>query len=96
MQESCTSGSVRVEPREGLLYSTTSALCGVFTSKDEVYTQKAHRRKHYAENLVYQVTKIVEDAGYTPMLYTNADYVASNACYEKIGYVLRGKLCTLG
>ena len=47
-------------------------------------------------DLVYQVTKIVEDAGYTPMLYTNADYAASNACYEKIGYVLRGKLCTLG
>jgi len=26
----------------------------------------------------------------------DADYVASNACYEKIGYVLRGKLCTIG
>lgn len=26
------------------------------------------------------------------MLYTDADYVASNACYEKIGYVLRGKV----
>ena len=33
--------------------------------------------------------------GYTPMLYTNADYTASNACYSKIGYVLRGKLCTI-
>ena len=29
------------------------------------------------------------------MLYTNANYPASNACYQKIGYVLRGKLCTL-
>ena len=29
------------------------------------------------------------------MLYTDADYAASNACYEKIGYVLRGKLCTI-
>ena len=61
-----------------------------------VLTHPDHRRKHYAENLVYQVTQKVIDAGLTPMLYTNADYVASNACYEKIGFVLRGKLCTIG
>ena len=30
-----------------------------------------------------------------PMLYTDADYVASNACYEKIGFILRGNLCTM-
>lgn len=60
-----------------------------------VYTREEHRRKHYAEQLVYQVTKMVQDAGYMPMLYTDADYVASNACYEKIGYILRGKLCTI-
>ena len=61
-----------------------------------VYTLKEFRRKHYAEHLVYQVTKIVQDSGYLPMLYTDADYVASNKCYEKIGYILRGKLCTIG
>lgn len=61
-----------------------------------VYTREEYRRKHYAENLVYQVSKMAKDAGYMPMLYTNADYAASNACYEKIGYVLRGKLCTIG
>ena len=61
-----------------------------------VYTRQEARRKHYAENLVYHVTKIAENAGFTPMLYTDADYVASNACYEKIGYVCRGKLCTIG
>jgi predicted GNAT family acetyltransferase len=33
---------------------------------------------------------------WVPMLYTNADYTASNACYEKIDYVLQGKLCTIG
>jgi predicted GNAT family acetyltransferase len=38
----------------------------------------------------------VKEAGYVPMLYTDTDYVASNACYEKIGYVLCGKLCTIG
>jgi len=60
-----------------------------------VYTREEYRRRHYAEHLVYQVTKIAEAAGYLPMLYTDADYVASNACYEKIGYILRGKLCTI-
>ena len=42
------------------------------------------------------MTKIAEANGFLPMLYTDADYVASNACYEKIGYILRGKLCTIG
>ena len=60
-----------------------------------VYTRPEYRRKHYAQNLVYQVTMLAKNAGFTPMLYTDADYAASNACYEKIGYVLRGRLCTL-
>ena len=61
-----------------------------------VYTRKEYRRMHYAENLVYQVTKTARDAGYMPTLYTDADYAASNACYRKIGYILKGKLCTIG
>ncbi len=61
-----------------------------------VYTREEYRRMHYAENLVYQLSKMAKNAGYMPMLYTDADYAASNACYEKIGYVLRGKLCTIG
>lgn len=82
-------------------FNRTVACCsyapnGDVASIGSVYTFPAHRRKHYAENLVYQVTKIVESAGAMPMLYTDADYTASNACYEKIGYVLRGKLCTIG
>jgi predicted GNAT family acetyltransferase len=62
----------------------------------QVYPRPEFRRKHYEENLVYQVTKIAAQAGYLPMLYTDADYAASNACYVKIGYILRGKLCTIG
>ena len=61
-----------------------------------VFTHPDFRRKHYAENLVYEVTMLVKNEGYMPMLYTDADYVASNACYEKIGYKLKGKLCTIG
>ncbi len=60
-----------------------------------VLTRPEERRKHYAQHLVYQVTKRAADKGYTPMLFTDADYPASNACYEKIGYRLRGRLCTL-
>ncbi len=61
-----------------------------------VFTRPEFRRKHYAQNWVYQVTKLAMSEGYVPMLYTDADYAASTACYEKIGYVLRGKLCTIG
>ena len=60
-----------------------------------VYTREEYRRKHYAEHLVYEVTMIAKNEGFIPMLYTDADYAASNACYEKIGYVMRGKLCTI-
>ena len=68
---------------------------GAMASINLVYTRPEYRRKHYAESLVYQVTMTAKEAGYLPMLYTDADYAASNACYEKIGYVLRGKLCTI-
>ncbi|MBR3142376.1 MAG: GNAT family N-acetyltransferase [Clostridiales bacterium] len=71
------------------------ASCSGHASIGLVYTCDEYRRRHYAEHLVYQVTKIAQDAGYLPMLYTDADYAASNACYEKIGYILRGKLCTI-
>lgn len=60
-----------------------------------VFTRPEHRRKHYAENLVYQVTMLANAEGLIPMLYTDADYVASNACYEKLGYKLRGRLCSV-
>ncbi len=79
----------------------TTACCaykpdGALACLGSVFTLPAFRRRHYAENLVYQVTCYVREKGFLPMLYTDADYAASNACYEKIGYVCRGKLCTMG
>ena len=68
---------------------------GETASVNLVFTLTPYRRRHYAENLVYQVTRIAKKAGFIPMLYADADYAASNACYEKIGYILRGKLCTI-
>ena len=68
---------------------------GELASISNVFTRPAFRRRHYAENLVYRVTALAAEAGLTPTLYADADYEASNACYQKIGYVLRGKLCTV-
>ena len=79
----------------------TAACCkyipsGELASLGLVYTLPGYRRKHYAQNLVYEVTKLAAGEGYLPALYTNADYAASNGCYVKIGYILRGRLCTIG
>lgn len=71
-------------------------LNGELASIGLVFTRPEYRRNHFAENLVYQVTEMAKAEGCLPMLYTDADYAASNACYEKIGYVLQGKLCTVG
>lgn len=79
------------EPVACCSYHATDGLASI----SSVYTVPAHRRKHYAQQMVYEVTRIITEAGLMPMLYTDADYTASNACYEKIGYVLRGKLCTI-
>lgn len=77
--------------------NTPSLSCGLLSAAiNLVYTRPECRRKHYAENLVYEVTVKAMNDGYVPTLYTDADYKASNACYEKIGYVLRGKLCSIG
>ena len=77
------------------------AMCGVDTDEHNayvthVYTPPESRRKGYAGNLVYAVTRTQLKAGKTPMLYTDADYPASNACYTQIGYRLQGELRTVG
>ena len=64
-------------------------------SINNVFTRPDMRRKGYAANIVYQVTKIVEAQDKLPVLYTDADYAASNACYEGIGYIKQGSLCTV-
>ncbi len=77
-------------------------LCGFrptpdgLTSLGPVFTPPQERRKHYAENLVHAVTEEVLGRGLTPILYTNADYEASNECYKKVGFKLKGTLCTIG
>ena len=60
-----------------------------------VYTLPEHRRRGYAMNLVHRVTARELEKGLTPILYTDADYGASNACYQKLGYAQIGSLCTV-
>lgn len=60
-----------------------------------VYTLPEYRRKGYAINLVHTVTQLILKDSLVPILYTNADYGASNACYKKIGYEQVGSLCTV-
>lgn len=61
-----------------------------------VFCKHDERRKGYAENLVYEVTKLAKEKGFRPILYTNADYAASNGCYTKVGYEQKGSLCAVG
>lgn len=77
------------------------SLCGFRPGDDglarlgPVFTPADKRRRHYAEHLVYEASCAVMELGQIPILYTNADYEASNACYRKVGYSLRGTLCTV-
>lgn len=66
-----------------------------YSNVTSVYTRPDKRRRGYAMNLVAHVTKTILDDGLTPILYTNADYAASNECYQKIGYKQVGSLCTI-
>lgn len=57
-----------------------------------VYTPVEERKKGYCTNLVYYVTNMLLNNGYVPMLYTDYNYVNSNAAYKKVGYEDTGYL----
>ena len=67
---------------------------GRLATVSSVYTPKRFRRRGYAAQMVYLVTRLILESGKLASIYTDADYAASNACYTKIGYKLRGRLCT--
>ena len=85
------------ENNKGEIVATLSRRkLGDTDSLSMVYTIPSERRKGYAENLVYSITKMIMEEGMLPTLYTDADYGASNACYKKLGYTELGSLCTIG
>ncbi len=70
-------------------------LHGEMGSINNVYTLPSARRRGYAARLVYRLTQKILALEKKPLLYTDALYEASNACYEKIGYKREGSLVTL-
>ncbi|MBQ8278477.1 MAG: GNAT family N-acetyltransferase [Roseburia sp.] len=62
----------------------------------QVYTVPEFRGKNYAGQMIYEICSKVVANGQMPMLYADADYVASNRCYQNIGFELKGRLVTIG
>lgn len=81
---------------QGRIVSMCSSLLDEEYGKIQlVYTAPEDRGKGYAAWLIYEVSHCIINAGKLPMLYTNADYISSNRCYQKIGYIPKGNLCTV-
>ena len=77
------------------------SVCG--KTEDENYVKLTHaytlpecRRKNYAGRMIYEICLKIVENGQVPMLYADADYFASNRCYQNIGFELKGKLVTIG
>lgn len=51
-----------------------------------VYTPLEERKKGYAANLIYLITNDILAKGYTPLLYTDYNYIPSNKAYINVGY----------
>lgn len=68
---------------------------GDYSKVMSVYTVPEERRKGYALHLVHKITEKILKENHVPILYTDADYAASNACYKKVGYRQVGSLCTV-
>lgn len=60
-----------------------------------VFTNRADRGNGYAGMIIYELCEEIINAGKTPMLYVDADYVASNRAYQKIGFEPVGDLYNL-
>ena len=78
-----------------------AAMCAVEVEEDlgyisRVYTAPEHRRRGYAAQLVHGVTKALRAQGILAALCTDASYAPSNACYQQIGFVKQGTVCTIG
>ena len=76
------------------------AMCGVSPDGERmglslVYTPLEKRRQGYAASLVHDVTHAILAQHRLPVIYTDADYPPSNACYAQIGYVCCGELETV-
>ncbi len=60
-----------------------------------VYTVPEFRRMGYAESLVHFLCKMALEKNFTPTLYADESYIASNNCYVKLGFKKRGSIVEL-
>ncbi len=81
-----------VDDENQIVATVTKSIDSNYAKISFVYTLPNYRRKGYAINFVHKLSQMLIDDGFTPILYTNGNYVASNACYQKIGYQQIGKL----
>lgn len=82
--------------QDELVALTSKGDVNCYSKISSVYTLPGYRRKGYAINLVSRVTENILETKRIPILYTDANYGASNSCYKKIGYEEVGSLCTVG
>ncbi len=61
----------------------------------QVYTPEKYRGNSYAARLIYELCDECVKNGEVPMLYADADYESSNRCYQKIGFVNKGRIATI-
>ncbi len=87
---------VMVNDNNKIVATTFSTVQGKYAKISFVYTLPKHRRKGYAINLVHFVSKRFLQLNFMPILYTDGGYVASNSCYNKIGYQQVGTLVNVG
>lgn len=81
-----------INSKDEIVCLTSKGGFGSYSKISSVYTLPSERRKGYAINLVYNVSRIIKEEGLTPVLYTDGGYVASNECYKKIGFYQVGRL----
>jgi predicted GNAT family acetyltransferase len=61
-----------------------------------VYTPEEERWKSYAAKLVHEITGIILEKWYVPVLYTDQKYPNSNKAYANAGYENGGTLINFG
>ena len=60
-----------------------------------VFTNREDRGNGYAGMICYELCKELMKQGKTPVLYADADYIASNRAYQKVGFEEVGELYNL-
>lgn len=104
-EESVQSAKAQIENQNLFIWRDANgnavSVCG--KTEDENYVKLTHaytfpeyRRKNYAGRMIYEICLKIVENGQIPMLYADADYAASNRCYQNIGFELKGRLVTIG